>query len=237
MMKTDWNGGCTYEVCTFILYIEYYWMCNWKRNRTTWTPLKDFGMTQRGGNVTKCPQEAGQHLRRARQREGVTYSCVRAEFYPNYNRFYQISAEIGHTPLHSFNLHTSPMAGLPGIDGTWLERPVRDVYVSLFSAPSIWECVGRHFTVTLLTGWQADWRQSEWAAQWPVSQPTMGPSIPQYSPHSSLWHWALRRRRTSCLVSLPWWYFYRWDLVTLASHFRHEWLGLAVEEKKLEKCQ
>ena len=75
-------------------------------------------MTQRGGNVTKCPQEAGQHLSRARQREGVTYSCVRAEFYPNYNRFYQISAEIGHTPPHSFNLHTSPMAGLPGIDGT-----------------------------------------------------------------------------------------------------------------------
>ena len=121
-----------------------------------WTRPKDFGMTQQAG-MWECHQVSTRRRQAsggARQRRGVTYSCVRLEFYPNYNRFYQISAEIGHTPLHSFNLHTSPMAGLPGIDGTWLERPVRDVYVSLFSAPSIWECVGRHFTVTLLTGWQ-----------------------------------------------------------------------------------
>ena len=134
-------------------------------------------MTHWEGNVTKCPQEAGQHHSGARQREGVTYSCVRAEFYPNYNRFYQISAEIGHTPLHSFNLHTSPMAGLPGIDGTWLERPVRDVYVSLFSAPSIWECVGRHFTVTLLTAWQG-WLETLRVSFTMTSVTvTMGPSI------------------------------------------------------------
>ena len=112
----------------------------------------------------------------ARQRRGVTYSCVRLEFYPNYNRFYQISAEIGHTPLHTFNLHTSAMAGLLDIDGSWLELAVRDVYVSLFSAPSIWECVGRHFTVTLLTG-LSSLESGEWR-QWPMSQPTMGASIP-----------------------------------------------------------
>ena len=145
-----------------------------------WTRPKDFGMTQHimgCGNVTKCPQEGGKHPGGARQRRGVTYSCVRLEFYPNYNRFYQISAEIGHTPLHTFNLHTSAMAGLLDIDGTWLELAVRDVYVSLSSAPSIWECVGRHFTVTLLTGLTGEWRQSGWARQWPMSQPTMGTSI------------------------------------------------------------
>ena len=125
----------------------------------------------------------------ARQRRGVTYSCVRLEFYPNYNRFYQISAEIGHTPLHTFNLHTSPMAGLLDIDGSWLELAVRDVYVSLFSAPSIWECVGRHFTVTLLTG-LSSLESGDSQAEQDNDQchnQQWGPAFPEYSQHSCHW--------------------------------------------------
>ena len=145
-----------------------------------------FGMTQPSGNVTKCPDGAGKHLSKARQREGVTYSCVWEEFYPNYNRFYQIPAVIGHTPLHTFDLHTSPLAWLLAIDGTWLERTVQDVYVSLFSAPSIWECVCRHFTVTLC--WQG-----QGSLETVLVSSTMtntvnqqwGPAFSEYSQHSS----------------------------------------------------
>ena len=122
-----------------------------------WTHFKDSGMTQRSGNVTECHKKPASISGGARQRRGVTYSCVRLEFYPNYNRFYQISAEIGHSPLHTFSLHTSAMAGLLVIDGTWLERREPAWLSGMFMShclllPSIRECVGRHFSLTLC--WQ-----------------------------------------------------------------------------------
>ena len=138
-------------------------------------------MTQHVGNVTECHKKPASISGGARQRQGVTYSCVRLEFYPNYNRFYQISAEIGHTPLHTFSLHTSAMAGLLVIDGTWLERREPAWLSGMFMSHCFLRRVfGNVFAVTLasLFADRTHWRQSEWAKQWPVlSQPTMETSI------------------------------------------------------------
>lgn len=118
----------------------------------------------------------------ARQRQGVTYSCVRLEFYPNYNRFYQISAEIGHTPLHTFSLHTSAMVGLLDIDGTWLESDRLSMSRMFMSHCFLLRVFENVLAVTFASLFadraNAHWRQSEWAKQWPMlSQPTMETSI------------------------------------------------------------
>ena len=164
-------------------------------------------MTQRSGNVTECHKKPASISGGARQRQGVTYSCVRLEFYPNYNRFYQISAEIGHTPLHTFSLHTSALAGLLVIDGTWLENRLSGMFMSHCFLRRVF---GNVLAVTLASLFadraSAHWRQSELNNDQCCHNQQWRPAFSEYSQHSSHWwdervfSWLLCQNRRNSLI-------------------------------------
>ena len=121
---------------------------------------------------------------RARQREGVTYSCVQAvqqEFYPIIIVFTRSDSDRTYS-LHSLNLHTSPRGSDAAPRGhLWdLVRETCGSESGMFIShcvASIWECVTRHLTVTSLslTNSQTVVTVQQWLI---LSKPTMETSVP-----------------------------------------------------------